>query len=135
MRAVLRVFVIGLVPALGAAQTALPNSAATQMVRAAGMPLNDGALAPGILTVRVVEGASPGISPIRSSRSKLPGARLNPRAPDRTDAPSSPTCRSVPECVRGPPLMARAWSPTASTCRSRAECESCWLRARMRDRR
>jgi hypothetical protein len=57
MRAVLRVFVIGLVPALGAAQTALPNSAATQMVRAAGMPLNDGALAPGILTVRVVEGA------------------------------------------------------------------------------
>lgn len=57
MRAVLRAFVIGLVPALCAAQTALPDSAATQMVRAAGMPLNDGALAPGMLTVRVVEGA------------------------------------------------------------------------------
>ena len=57
MRAALRAFVIGLVPALCAAQTAVPDSAATQMVRAAGMPLNDGALAPGMLTVRVVEGA------------------------------------------------------------------------------
>jgi len=57
MRAALRAFVIGLVPALCVAQTALPDSAATQMVRAAGMPLNDGALAPGMLTVRVVEGA------------------------------------------------------------------------------
>ena len=56
MRLVLRAFVIGLAPALCAAQT-LPDSAATQMVRAAGMPLNDGALAPGMLTVRVVEGA------------------------------------------------------------------------------
>jgi len=38
----------------------LPRIAAAQpqtMVRAAGMPLNDGALAPGMLTVRVVEGA------------------------------------------------------------------------------
>ena len=57
MRAVLRALLMGLVPALCAAQTALPDSAATQMVRAAGMPLNDGALAPGTLTVRVVEGA------------------------------------------------------------------------------
>jgi hypothetical protein len=57
MRAVLRALLIGLVPALCAAQTALPDSAATQMVRAAGMPLNDGALPPGTLTVRVVEGA------------------------------------------------------------------------------
>ena len=57
MRAVIRAFVIGFVPALCAAQTARPDSAAVQMVRAAGMPLNDGALAPGILTVRVVEGA------------------------------------------------------------------------------
>jgi len=57
MRAALRAFVIGLVPALCAAQTVVPDSAATQMVRAAGMPLNDGALAPGTLTVRVVEGA------------------------------------------------------------------------------
>jgi hypothetical protein len=57
MRAVLRAVVIALVPALCAAQTAISDSAATQMVRAAGMPLNDGGLAPGILTVRVVEGA------------------------------------------------------------------------------
>lgn len=57
MRAVLRAVLIALVPALCAAQTALPDSAATQMVRAAGMPLNDRALAPGTLTVRVVEGA------------------------------------------------------------------------------
>ena len=49
--------VIILLPALCAAQTSLPNDAATQMVRAAGMPLNDGALAPGMLTVRIVEGA------------------------------------------------------------------------------
>ena len=57
MRAVLRALVIALAPALCAAQTVVPDSAATQMVRAAGMPLNDGALAPGMLTVRVVEGA------------------------------------------------------------------------------
>ncbi len=50
-------FVIALVPALCAAQSSQPETAATQMVRAAGMPLNDGALAPGMLTVRVVEGA------------------------------------------------------------------------------
>ena len=49
--------VIILMPALCPAQTSLPNDAATQMVRAAGMPLNDGALAPGMLTVRIVEGA------------------------------------------------------------------------------
>jgi hypothetical protein len=57
MRAILRALLIVLVPALCAAQTALPDPAATQMVRAAGMPLNDGALAPGMLTIRVVEGA------------------------------------------------------------------------------
>ena len=49
--------IVLLMPALCAAQTSLPNDAATQMVRAAGMPLNDGTLAPGILIVRVVEGA------------------------------------------------------------------------------
>jgi hypothetical protein len=48
--------VIVLMPVVGAAQTA-STDAATQMVRAAGMPLNDGALAPGMLTVRIVEGA------------------------------------------------------------------------------
>lgn len=53
----LRTFVIVLVPALCAGQTSSPAAATTQMVRAAGMPLNDGALAPGMLTVRVVEGA------------------------------------------------------------------------------
>ena len=56
-RLTLRTLGIVLVPALCAAQTAVADSAATQMVRAAGMPLNDGALAPGMLTVRVVEGA------------------------------------------------------------------------------
>jgi hypothetical protein len=54
---VLQTLVVVLVPALGAGQTVAPSAGATQMVRAAGMPLNDGALAPGILTVRVVEGA------------------------------------------------------------------------------
>lgn len=57
MRHTLCALVIAAVPALCSAQSAMPESAATQMVRAAGMPLNDGALAPGMLTVRVVEGA------------------------------------------------------------------------------
>lgn len=57
MRLTLRALVIVLTPALCSGQTSMPDSAATQMVRAAGMPLNDGALAPGMLTVRVVEGA------------------------------------------------------------------------------
>jgi hypothetical protein len=57
MRTAIAALVIVLIPALCAAQTSPPNDAATQMVRAAGMPLNDGALAPGMLTVRVVEGA------------------------------------------------------------------------------
>jgi hypothetical protein len=57
MGAILRALVIVLVPVLCAAQTSLPDPAATQMVRAAGMPLNDGALAPGMLSIRVVEGA------------------------------------------------------------------------------
>jgi hypothetical protein len=56
MKPVLIAFMIVLVPGLGAGQTSSPD-AATQMVRAAGMPLRDGALAPGMLTVRVVEGA------------------------------------------------------------------------------
>jgi hypothetical protein len=46
-----------LVPGLCAGQTTPPETAAPHMVRAAGMPLNDGALAPGMLTVRLVEGA------------------------------------------------------------------------------
>lgn len=52
-------------PVLAAAQTPTQppppaGGGATQMVRAAGMPLNDGALAPGTLTVRVVQGAFTG---------------------------------------------------------------------------
>ena len=44
------------------AQSSPPHgaSSATQMVRAAGMPLNDGTLPPGSLTVRVVAGAFTG---------------------------------------------------------------------------
>lgn len=57
MRYTLRTLVIALVPALCAGQTSSPAATPTQMVRAAGMPLNDSALAPGMLTVRVVEGA------------------------------------------------------------------------------
>jgi hypothetical protein len=57
MRSAYCAFLIVLMPTLSAAQTSLSNDAAAQMVRAAGMPLNDGALAPGMLTVRIVEGA------------------------------------------------------------------------------
>lgn len=49
-----------LVPVSAVAQqapAALGGAESQIMVRAAGMPLNDGALAPGMLTVRVVEGA------------------------------------------------------------------------------
>jgi hypothetical protein len=56
LKTTLRALVIVLVPGMTAGQ-ALSPEAATQMVRAAGMPLQDGALAPGMLTVRVVEGA------------------------------------------------------------------------------
>ena len=47
-------------PAVSAAQPGAPADAgapATHMVRAAGMPLRDGALPPGSLTVRLVQGA------------------------------------------------------------------------------
>ena len=57
MRQILRALLIVVVPAHAAGQTISPTAAATQMVRAAGMPLNDGTLAPGTLTVRVVKGA------------------------------------------------------------------------------
>jgi hypothetical protein len=57
MRNTLRALVIVLLPGICAGQAPSPTAAATQMVRAAGMPLNDGALAPGMMTVRVVEGA------------------------------------------------------------------------------
>lgn len=46
-----------LVPGLCAGQSASSDTAAPHMVRAAGMPLNDGSLAPGMLTVRLVQGA------------------------------------------------------------------------------
>lgn len=58
-------FVVGFALAMGAtgagAQVATSGSNSTpQMVRAAGMPLPDGSLAPGSLTVRVVQGAFAG---------------------------------------------------------------------------
>jgi len=53
-----RLLLMILVPGVCAAQSASPDqSAAPHMVRAAGTPLNDGTLAPGMLTVRIVEGA------------------------------------------------------------------------------
>ena len=49
-----------IVPAVGLGQTGAPglsgDNAASHMVRAAGMPLRDGELPPGMLTARVVEG-------------------------------------------------------------------------------
>jgi hypothetical protein len=57
LKLTVRVLALVLVPGLCAGQTASPHAAATQMVRAAGMPLKDGALPPGMLTVRLVEGA------------------------------------------------------------------------------
>jgi len=57
MRATAVLFVV-LLPAVCAAQsTSDADAGAPHMVRAAGMPLNDGTLAPGMLTVRLVEGA------------------------------------------------------------------------------
>lgn len=63
------VLVLPLSPTPATAQTPPASSGgeASQMVRAAGMPLNDGALPPGSLTVRVVEGAFTG---------DLPGVRV-----------------------------------------------------------
>jgi hypothetical protein len=49
-----------LVPRMTDAQTATIGGGAQSMVRAAGMPLNDGALPPGMLTVRLVRGAFAG---------------------------------------------------------------------------
>lgn len=56
------VLALALAHSRATAQTppATAGGAAAQMVRAAGMPLNDGALPPGSLTVRVVEGAFTG---------------------------------------------------------------------------
>jgi hypothetical protein len=45
------------IPAIAAAQPAPGETGAQHMVRAAGMPLNDGSIPPGMLTVRIVEGA------------------------------------------------------------------------------
>jgi len=56
-KTVLAFLVMALVPGISAGQTAVPDAGAPQLVRAAGMPLNDGALAPGMLTVRIVQGA------------------------------------------------------------------------------
>lgn len=58
LKSTYRALLIVLLPAMCAGQTpSLDPAAATQMVRAAGMPLRDGAIPPGMLTVRLVEGA------------------------------------------------------------------------------
>lgn len=57
LKQTLRALAIVLMPGLCAAQTLPSDPTAPHMVRAAGMPLRDGALAPGMLTVRLVEGA------------------------------------------------------------------------------
>jgi len=49
--------VVVLLPGICTGQDSASDAAAPHMVRAAGMPLNDGSLAPGMLTVRIVEGA------------------------------------------------------------------------------
>lgn len=56
---IVALLLIVLGPGISAGQTpSLESTAeAPHMVRAAGMPLNDGSLAPGMLTVRIVEGA------------------------------------------------------------------------------
>ena len=59
MRIVTALIAFALASGVALAQTSAPatTDTGTHMVRAAGMPLNDGALAPGILTVRIVAGA------------------------------------------------------------------------------
>lgn len=56
---IVTLLLIVLVPGISAGQTPSLAAAAEapHLVRAAGMPLNDGSLAPGLLTVRIVEGA------------------------------------------------------------------------------
>jgi len=49
-----------LAPGASGAQTLDPGSTGAHLVRAAGMPLGDGTLPPGMLTVRVVEGSFSG---------------------------------------------------------------------------
>ena len=65
----------------GAQTTSLPTplpteQAGTHMVRAAGMPLNDGALPPGLLTVRVVEGAFTRNLPDQSVQIHVEGGKV-----------------------------------------------------------
>jgi hypothetical protein len=60
MRHAIPAIVMLLVPQIGNTQSLVavdPDAARHTMVRAAGMPLNDGTLPPGMLTVRVVRGA------------------------------------------------------------------------------
>lgn len=60
MTIVLLASMVALTEAPTGAQAPPVGDGAARMVRAAGMPLNDGALAPGTLTVRVVQGAFTG---------------------------------------------------------------------------
>ena len=60
-----------------------PSTAQQTMVRAAGMPLNDGSLAPGMLTVRIVRGAFAGNLSDQAVQLEMPGV---PVETVRTDA-------------------------------------------------
>lgn len=60
-----------------------PPTAQQTMVRAAGMPLNDGSLAPGMLTVRIVRGAFAGNLSDQAVQLEVPG---RPVETLRTDA-------------------------------------------------
>jgi hypothetical protein len=88
---VIRTMVLGmLIPAAATGQTTttalVDPSAAQTMARAAGMPLNDGALEPGMLTVRIVRGAFAGDvagQPIQLEISGQPGQTLSTQADGR----------------------------------------------------
>jgi len=92
-------FLIGMiVPAIGAAQTAPiatvdPTVAQQTMVRAAGMPLNDGSLAPGMLTVRIVRGAFAANLSDQAVQLEVPD---RPVETVRTDADGRAYCAHLP---------------------------------------
>ena len=78
MRGVFLASVLLVTPAVGFAQDADVSAvgAAQRMVRAAGMPLRDGALEPGTLTVRVVRGAFSNNLPDQSVDVEVVGGRV-----------------------------------------------------------
>jgi hypothetical protein len=75
------ILVIGvMVPGIAAAQAVPPplstDNAASHMVRAAGMPLRDGALPPGTLTVRIVQGGFSGNLGGQSVQAEVLGGKV-----------------------------------------------------------